>query len=389
MSLVATVTSAAATAVSAASAASASVNPSDAPLYGPMTPSLPFNTAMAAIFGVLFIAQAIIGVWTRQWWFLVSFLIACGLEVAGYVGRALGHNDTTNIDDYLLQFICLTIAPVFTMAGIYYQLGKLIEIYGHNFALFKNPMLYSYIFIAFDVISLIIQALGGGMAGSAAANYENSDTGDHVFVGGLAFQVASMTAFLYLWFHLVYQIFVATRMEHAGVTRPNWSLKSISQLDLDHKYRPKFEFLRIHPQRWIFVYFPWALTFSVIFVYIRCIYRVAELAEGWSGNLITHEVYFIILDALMISLATTILTVFHPGIAFKGHSVKIPIEKASKSQGSDFNAHTISDSSSEAFGYNDKETEPRQPLPRPLSAVPLEAHSLQEIRKSTDRAHLA
>ncbi|SCU85431.1 LAFA_0D15610g1_1 [Lachancea sp. 'fantastica'] len=364
MTSVASITSMAMTATSAsmASSASASVSPSDVSLYG-MTPNLAFNTAMAAIFGVLFLAQAALGVWTRQWWFLVSFLIACALEVIGYVGRALSHNDNTDMNDYLLQFICLTIAPVFTMAGIYYQLGKLVEIYGHAFALIKNPMLYSYIFMGSDLISLVVQAIGGGMAGSAAADYKNSDTGDHVFVAGLAFQVASMSVFLLLWFHLAYQIFVKTRMEHAGLSKLQWSLKSISQLEVDYKYRPKFEFLRIHPQRWVFTYFPWALTFSVIFVYIRCIYRVVELAEGWGGNLITHEVYFVILDALMMSLATTILTVFYPGLAFKGRSVKIPIKSASNTEDISNGDSTGSNYSYE--GYQDKEEEQRVPLPKP------------------------
>ncbi|CEP60708.1 phospholipid-translocating ATPase RSB1 LALA0_S01e17150g [Lachancea lanzarotensis] len=378
-SVVSATIAAAATATSAVASASASVDPQDQSLYG-MTPNLAFNTAMAAIFGVLFITQAVLGLWTRQWWFMVSFLIACGLEVAGYVGRALSHNDNTDINDYLLQFICLTIAPVFTMAGIYYQLGKLIEIYGHKFALIKNPMLYSYIFMGCDIVSLIIQAVGGGMSGSAAADYDNTATGDHIFVAGLAFQVASMSVFLFLWFQLAYQIFVATRIQHAGLSRPRWSLTSISQLELDYLYRPKFEFLRIHPQRWVFIYFPWALTFSVIFVFIRCVYRVIELAEGWGGDLITHEVYFIILDALMMSLATTILSVFHPGLAFKGRSVKIPIKSASKVEDSD-HGDDVAGSNYSSEGYRDKEIEQRAPLPKPNFDSPSVASSMQQNRE--------
>ncbi|SCV06156.1 LANO_0H23332g1_1 [Lachancea nothofagi CBS 11611] len=370
-----------ATGTASVSASVAAATASDAySMYGGMTPNLAFNSAMAAIFGVLFILQLAAGVYTRQWWILVSFLCACALEVAGYIGRALGHNDTTNIDTFLLQFICLTIAPVFTMAGIYYQLGKLVEIYGHRFALLKNPMLYSWIFMACDVISLIVQAVGGGMSGSAAADNTDTATGDHIFVAGLAFQVASMSVFLVLWFHLLYQIFVVSRMEHTGASKPSWSLVHVSQQDIDYKYRPKFEFLRIHPKRWVFNYFGYALTAAVLLVYVRCIYRVVELAEGWHGDLITHEVYFIILDALMMSMATTLMTVFYPGFAFKGRTVKIPIEKGSESEKVDSTMQ--SHSSMEIDPYNDKETLPQPGIP---SRPPSRSQSFPHVRNSTDR----
>ncbi|SCU77740.1 LADA_0A01992g1_1 [Lachancea dasiensis] len=360
--------SAAMASASASAVAEAAENYS---LYGPMNPNIAFNSAMAAIFGILFILQALAGVWTRQWWMLVSFLCACALEVIGYVGRSLSHDNTSDLNDFLLQFICLTIAPVFTMAGLYYQLGKLVEIYGHAFALLKNPMLYSYIFIVCDWISLIIQAVGGGMSGNAAANYDDTSTGDHIFVAGLAFQVASMTMFLFLWFHLLYQIFVVTRMQHVGTTKVSISLFRIPQSEIDYKYRAKFESLRLHPQRWIFRYFPWALTVSVLLVYVRCIYRVIELAEGWNGNLITHEVYFIILDALMISLATTIMTVFYPGFAFKGRSVKIPIQKDTGAREASDDANAGADSPTEALFPTEKELS----SPRPASNRSSSFHS--------------
>ncbi|CUS21768.1 LAQU0S04e00342g1_1 [Lachancea quebecensis] len=328
--------SAAAAASSAAlSAALSSASSTEYSNYSGMVPNLAFNVCMAVIFGLLLVMQVGIGIWTKQWWFLVSFTFTCILEVLGYAGRASGHFDVYNVDTFLLQFITLTIAPVFTMAGIYYQLAKLIEVYGHRFAVIKNPMLYSYIFMACDIISLIVQAVGGGMAGSAAADHKDPASGDHVFVAGLAFQVASMSAFLILWFHLVYQIFVATRMQHTGAKRASLSLFRVPQEEIDYLYRPKFEFLRLHPKRWVFTYFPWILTAASLLIFVRCIYRVIELAEGWSGNLITHEVYFIILDALMMSLATTLLTVCHPGFVFKGRTTRIPIQNVRKAVAKD------------------------------------------------------
>ncbi|SCU92950.1 LAMI_0E12684g1_1 [Lachancea mirantina] len=303
--------------------------PANLSMYSGMVPNFRFNVTMAAIFGLLWIFQLGAGVYTRQYWICIAFICACGLEVAGYTGRALSSNDVQNVNYFLLQFICLTIAPVFTMGGVYYQLAKLIEIYGHSFALLSSPMAYSYIFMGCDIISLVVQAVGGGMSGTAAANYESSATGDHIFVAGLAFQVFTMTAFLFLWFHFCYLIYIKARERHVGAQKFSRNLLQITQTEIDYLYRPKFEFLR-QPERWVFKYFPLALTATVIFVYVRCIYRVIELAEGWSGYLITHEWYFIILDALMISAATLALSIFHPGFAFKGKSVGIKITSRKK-----------------------------------------------------------
>lgn len=51
---------------------------------------------------------------------------------------------------------------------------------------------------------------------------------------------------------------------------------------------------------------------------IRCIYRVIELCEGFDGKLANEEVPFDILEGPMIIIATLMLTVFHPGIVFRG-----------------------------------------------------------------------
>lgn len=295
-------------------------------MYSGMVPNLAFNIAMLVIWSLLLAFHTTM-VWRKQYWFSIAFMCAGIMEVIGYVGRVISHYNVFKIDPFLMQMVCLTIAPVFTMGGVYYQLAKLIEIYGHRFSLLPSPMAYSYIFIACDIISLVIQAAGGGQSGSAATSGTNTDVGDNIFVGGLAVQVASMTIFICLMLHLFYKVFVQTRIDHAGVNRLSWSLFKIPQTEIDYMYRKKFQHVRLNPDRWVFHYFPFALALAVFLIFVRCCYRLAELAEGWGGNLITHENYFIILDALMMAAATTILTVFHPGLAFRGREVTIKITR--------------------------------------------------------------
>lgn len=310
-------------------AASATTTKIESYYSGPL-PNLAFNTAMTVIFALFTFYHLIVGIYTKQIWFSVTFICGSILETIGYIGRALSHASGPQDQFFIMQMVCLTLAPVFTMAAIYYQLAKLIEIYGFEFSTLPTPMSYSYVFIVCDVISLVIQALGGGVASMAVQAGKEVDTGDNIFIAGLSIQVVSMTIFIVLWFCFLYGIYIKTRARYLNVSPMKWkALFKVTQEEIDFLYRPKYAMIR-DGRRWSFHYFNLALTASLLFVYVRCCYRVAELAEGWDGYIISHEVYFIILDALMMSLAYMSLTIFHPGIAFMGRSINIPITKSRK-----------------------------------------------------------
>lgn len=61
-----------------------------------------------------------------------------------------------------------------------------------------------------------------------------------------------------------------------------------------------------------------ALAIATITIFVRSVYRVAELAGGFAGKLANDEVLFEILEGPMIMTATIALTVFHPGLSFAG-----------------------------------------------------------------------
>ncbi|ONH66080.1 Sphingoid long-chain base transporter RSB1 [Cyberlindnera fabianii] len=294
-------------------------------VYGGMTPSYGGNMAMAIVMGIFFSAPTVLGVMFNTWWFGVSYFCGTGLEMAGYIGRTLSAHDTSAIDPFLLQIITLTLAPCFIMAAIYYLLGQLVMVYGTQFALLR-PMWYSYIFIACDVISLTVQAAGGGLAATALKEFRSSDGGTHVMVAGLAFQVCSMSVFLFLFVHFFWKIHYLRK----------------GHKELEPMFNPDYKDLR---QNKLFSYFPVVILIAVLFVYTRSIYRVIKLAEGWTGFLITHEVYFMILDALMMALTCLLFIPFHPGFMLgKG---EIPV------QGMPSYKKMIKASQAEEFSEND------------------------------------
>lgn len=51
-------------------------------------------------------------------------------------------------------------------------------------------------------------------------------------------------------------------------------------------------------------------------IFIRSIFRVAELSEGFDGKLANDEATFMILEGAMIIIGVTAITVMHPCFAF-------------------------------------------------------------------------
>jgi ABC-type Co2+ transport system permease subunit len=70
------------------------------------------------------------------------------------------------------------------------------------------------------------------------------------------------------------------------------------------------------------------LVTAVLFIQARCLFRVVELQDGYDGELITHEIPFIILEGVVVVIAVIALFCGHPGLALKG-------EHARKASGSD------------------------------------------------------
>ncbi|OWB74887.1 hypothetical protein B5S31_g4719 [[Candida] boidinii] len=275
--------------------------------YG-FIPSFPGNTAYLAAFSLLLALQFALGIYTKQWWFGTCYVCGLVLEVLGYIARVDGHFDQSNRDLYILQIIGLTISPCFFMAGIYYVFGQVATIYGSHYSRLR-PMQYSAFFITFDVIAVFVQGAGGGLASSASGTGGDTSMGTWIMVGGLIVQVISMTVFLFFWFDFLHSLKKA---------RKHGSEREV--------FEERFYEVR-HSKLFVpFLYFYTAATFLV---YIRSAYRVAELSEGWTGELITNEIYVFLLDGLMIALATLLLTIIHPGIAF-GKDTHIPVHGIKK-----------------------------------------------------------
>lgn len=195
----------------------------------------------------------------------------------------------TAFTDSIRYLVCLTIAPAFLSASIYLCLGRLIIVFGQNISRF-SPKLYTFTFVLCDVISLVLQAAGGAIA-ATQDDTDPSETGVNIMIAGLAFQVVSLTLFIGLALDFVVKA------------------RKARESDLD------YTFMNLR-RRTMFRLFPYALALATITIYIRCAFRVAELKDGFGGELANDQGMFMGFEGPMIMVAALALTVCHPGIAF-------------------------------------------------------------------------
>ncbi|KAF6239589.1 hypothetical protein HO173_002134 [Letharia columbiana] len=264
--------------------------------YYAYRPSLSTNAAFLALFSFslcCFILQAALS--RRFVGFTIAMVSGCILEVLGYTGRIMSWYNPFNQNGFLMQIVCLTIAPAFLAAGIYLTLSRIVITFGPENSHIK-PLSYPRIFIPCDVISLLLQAIGGGMASVASHQDKSPNTGDHIMVAGLAFQVVTLLMFQLLC--LDFMIKTLRRMRTMG------------EAALD----PKHAVLRGSTK---FRAFLVALGLATFCIFIRSIYRVAELSEGWTGALIENQHLFIGFEGAMVVVAVLVLNIFHPGYCFR------------------------------------------------------------------------
>ncbi|KAL2819316.1 RTA1 like protein-domain-containing protein [Aspergillus cavernicola] len=245
------------------------------------------------IFGAAVIPQLGFGIRYKTWTFMVAMVLGLIGEVVGYGGRIMLNNNPFKLDGFLMYLVSLTISPAFFTAAVYLTLSRIVVAYGEKISYFK-PRTYTITFITFDFIALILQAAGGAMASTAEpGDQAATDLGVNVMIAGVAWQVVSLGIFTVMatYFYL--------RVRKAAST----------------DFNPDFAVLR---STRYFKASLWGFGFATLAIFVRSVYRCAELSDGFDGALANDEVTFMILEAAMIASAVITLTVFHPGSVWKG-----------------------------------------------------------------------
>ncbi|KAL8913010.1 MAG: hypothetical protein Q9171_002078 [Xanthocarpia ochracea] len=230
-------------------------------------PSLAANVCFLLFFAIAMIIHLGIGIKWRSWFFVFCMFWGCVCEIIGYGGRLLLWQNPFSFEGFLIQITST----------------KSIVYLGPQYARFR-PKLYYWIFIPCDILSLILQSVGGALSSTSDGD---SNSAVNVSIAGLSFQVFVILVFIALTLEYVYRYRKGQRVTP-----------------------------RTTPLSRGFKTFSIFMTISITLILIRCIYRIDELSEGYTGPLIRNEGLFIALEGVMVLVAVYTLIIAHPGPVF-------------------------------------------------------------------------
>ncbi|KAJ4316519.1 hypothetical protein N0V84_007798 [Fusarium piperis] len=256
------------------------------------------NAAFLAIFSASLIGFVVTWIVTRKGTaFNVSLILGLICEILGYIGRIMSWQNPWSENGFLIQICCLTIGPAFMAAGVYLCLRRIVSAFGPENSRLP-PEYYTRIFIPCDVISLVLQALGGGMASVSSHNHEDPKVGSNIMIAGLVFQV--VTIFGFILCSLDFALRTIRRQ------------RALGEAALDQ--RPEVRKVR-NSRR--FKAFLAGLSVAALCILWRSAFRVAELSEGWKGPVMGDQYMFVGFEGVLIVVAVVVLNVFHPAFCMK------------------------------------------------------------------------
>ncbi|KAH8824782.1 RTA1 like protein-domain-containing protein [Flagelloscypha sp. PMI_526] len=236
------------------------------------------------LFGLSALLHLGLAVRYRMWWLLPTILMCSLVEALGWAGRLWSSYNMFLRPPFDIQLITTIIAPTFTLAGMFIILGKIMGYLGAEFSRL-SPKLYSWIFVSCDVVALMLQAAGGGIA--AGGQHER---GSNIALGGILFQVCVLVVAS----ALSVEYFIRFKMGHP--IKPTSSSQVIKS-GVDVKVKQMVG----------------GLLAATLLLFTRAIYRSCELGQGWGGSIITTQAYFVVLDGLMLVFVQYVFILLHPG----------------------------------------------------------------------------
>ncbi|KAL2127526.1 hypothetical protein VTI74DRAFT_10583 [Chaetomium olivicolor] len=248
-------------------------------------PSFPLAVLATVLYGIVFIGIFYLTVIKYHAWFFTCVVIGAVIEVVGYGLRCYSIKNPTAIGPFASSLSLVVLAPVFVAAGNYLLIGRLIRAVldhartGHRvFGI--HGRLITRIFVILDVISFLVQASGSGVASSTEWVGSTADVGVNILIAGLVLQAVAFGFFMCMFSRFHY---LATKRGLADVEAPaGWQRVVV------------------------------AVYVSSILILIRCLYRVAEFAEGVEGYAFRHEWLFWVFESAPMLIAIGIFCAIHP-----------------------------------------------------------------------------
>jgi len=209
----------------------------------------------------------------KNWWGL-CLPIGAALESLGFILRIMLIKNPNNLPLFVGMQLFIVCSPAAFLAFNYILFGRLVrDCIGRQHALLR-PEIVSTVFVISDIATFLVQSAGGSMEIMKSL----ANVGQKIWLVGLILQASSYFVFCFLLLHI------------------HWKIRKDDTMTGAEKWRKVL----------------WALDISSFFIVIRCIYRIAELAQD-GGLLMTHEMYFYLMDVLSLLNAICVYIPFWPG----------------------------------------------------------------------------
>ncbi|KAG1870448.1 RTA1 like protein-domain-containing protein [Suillus tomentosus] len=237
------------------------------------------SKAAAIAAGVLY-AVASLCLFTRlfmnkAWWGL-CLPIASTLMSVGFFMRIPMATNPNSLPIFMAQQLLTLLPPAAYLAFNYILYGRfIVHCVDRRYSWIKPEKVARY-FVISDITTFLIQGGGGGL--EASKNATSAKLGSDILLAGLILQTVSFALFMILVVHA-------------------WHC--IVRDGLMFRKEPWGQIL-------------WILMFSSTAYMIRCIYRVTELGQGNGGYLLTHEIYFYLLDSLPLLIGICTYIIYWP-----------------------------------------------------------------------------
>ncbi|KAG1741828.1 RTA1 like protein-domain-containing protein [Suillus paluster] len=233
----------------------------------------------------------------RLWWMIPTASFAGVMEILGWSARLWSSQNPELLMPYEIQLVGTILAPTLLVAANFIILGMIITQVGPQFSRLA-PKMYTILFCSFDVVCLVVQAIGGASAARAVdrGTSPTKSQGGNIMLGGIAAQLCAIV------------VYVTLSAEFLLRFKYNAPFRHVDNCIWEKGSRSMSKNLRL---------MLFGVGFCTPCIFIRSVYRTVELADGWFGPVITTQRYFDWLDGAPITLAIYTLNFMHPGIWLK------------------------------------------------------------------------
>ncbi|CAA7271290.1 unnamed protein product [Cyclocybe aegerita] len=153
--------------------------------------------AVGIIFLILFVFSTglhCIQMIKYRMWFIIPTVILCGfLESIGWGARLWSSWEPLESMPFKIQISTTVLGPTPLLAANFVIFGRITRQLGPAYSRIR-PRTYTALFCGIDVVSLLVQGGGGGIA-SSAKDQEGAQLGSNVMLGGIILQVVAILGF--------------------------------------------------------------------------------------------------------------------------------------------------------------------------------------------------